>query len=64
MTDNHSRYFFVISLIVGTGGVLYGYDIGVISGSLLLIRDSITMTDNQMGWLVGAVCGRNCNYCS
>ena len=55
MTDNHSRYFFVISLIVGTGGVLYGYDIGVISGALLLIRDSITMTDNQMGWLVGAV---------
>ncbi|HAG62072.1 MAG TPA: sugar porter family MFS transporter [Coxiellaceae bacterium] len=55
MTDNHSRYFFGISLIVGMGGVLYGYDIGVISGALLLIRDSITMTDSQMGWLVGAV---------
>ena len=55
MKDHTSGWFLWVSLIVGVGGILYGYDIGVISGALLLIRESIAMTDAQMGWLVGAV---------
>lgn len=44
-----------ISVLVGVGGILYGYDIGVISGALLFIHKSIPMTDTQTGIIVGAV---------
>jgi MFS family permease len=49
----------VIMLIVcaGLGGILYGYDIGVISGALLFIKQAIPLTDTQMGIIVGAVLG-------
>lgn len=49
--------FLVLLLITcsGLGGILYGYDIGVISGALLFIKHSIPMTDTQMGLIVGAV---------
>lgn len=43
--------------LVSIGGILYGYDIGVISGALLFIRNSIPMTDGQIGIIVGAVLG-------
>lgn len=48
---------FVIAMIffAGLGGILYGYDIGVISGALLLINKSIPMTQSQLGFIVGAV---------
>ena len=46
-----------MTVCVGLGGVLYGYDIGVISGALLFIRHTIPMTDDQMGIIVGAVLG-------
>ncbi len=43
--------------LVSVGGILYGYDMGVISGALLFIKNSIPMTDQQIGWIVGAVLG-------
>ncbi len=46
-----------IALLVGLGGILYGYDIGVVSGALLFIKNSIPMTDTQVGFMVGAVLG-------
>jgi sugar porter (SP) family MFS transporter len=48
-------FTFAISLLVGMGGILYGYDIGVVSGALLFMRKSIAMTDAQLGFIVGAV---------
>lgn len=48
-------WVFAISVLVSIGGILYGYDIGVVSGALLFIRESIAMTDTQMGVIVGAV---------
>lgn len=48
-------WVFAISVLVGIGGILYGYDIGVVSGALLFIRKSIIMTNTQMGVIVGAV---------
>lgn len=50
-------WVFAISVLVSIGGVLYGYDIGVVSGALLFIRESIAMTDTQIGVIVGAVLG-------
>ena len=44
-------------IFAAIGGVLYGYDLGIISGALLFIRKSIPMTDNQMSFLVAAVLG-------
>lgn len=46
-----------ISCLVSIGGILYGYDIGVISGALLFIQHSIPMNDTQVGVIVGAVLG-------
>ena len=51
------RWVFFIVLLVGLGGVLYGYDIGVISGALLFIHQSIPMSASQTGIIVGAVMG-------
>lgn len=48
---------FSIACLVSIGGILYGYDIGVISGALLFIRDTIPMTEAQIGVIVGAVLG-------
>jgi SP family galactose:H+ symporter-like MFS transporter len=50
-------WVFAISLLVGIGGILYGYDIGVVSGALLFIHKTIPMTNEQTGMIVGAVLG-------
>lgn len=39
----------------GLGGMLYGYDIGVISGAIIFIKKSFLLTDTQLGLVVGAV---------
>jgi SP family galactose:H+ symporter-like MFS transporter len=46
-----------IAGLVSVGGIIYGYDIGVISGALLFIKNTIPMTDTQIGCIVGAVLG-------
>lgn len=53
----NNPWMFCIACLVSVGGILYGYDVGVISGALLFIRNSIPMTDTQLGILVGAVLG-------
>ena len=46
-----------VALLVGIGGMLYGYDIGVVSGALLFIQKSIPMGPTETGVIVGAVLG-------
>lgn len=51
------RQTHLIALIVGLGGILYGYDIGVIAGALPFIQKAIPLTHWQLGFIVGAVLG-------
>jgi SP family galactose:H+ symporter-like MFS transporter len=51
----NNTFMFSIACLVSIGGILYGYDIGVISGALLFIKNTIPMTDTQIGMIVGAV---------
>lgn len=55
--QNSSHNIFILFTIfcAGLGGILYGYDIGVISGALLFVQKTIPMTDAQIGFIVGAV---------
>lgn len=53
----NNSFMFGIACLVSIGGILYGYDVGVISGALLFIKNTIPMTDTQMGLIVGAVLG-------
>lgn len=52
----------VIAAIASTGGLLFGFDTGVISGALPFLRESWNLTTGQIEWittaaLVGAVIG-------
>lgn len=49
------HYALLIIFFASLGGILYGYDIGVISGALLFIRNTIPITEHQTGVIVGAV---------
>ena len=51
----NNNFLYCIAGLVSIGGILYGYDMGVISGALLFIRNTIPMTDTQVGLIVGAV---------
>jgi SP family galactose:H+ symporter-like MFS transporter len=53
----HRSFVYLIAFLAGIGGILYGYDIGVISGALLFIHKTIPMSDTQTGLIVGAVLG-------
>jgi SP family galactose:H+ symporter-like MFS transporter len=57
MSVKTNAFAFWVACLVSVGGILYGYDVGVISGALLFIKDAIPMTDTQMGVIVGAVLG-------
>lgn len=52
----------LVAAVAALGGLLFGYDTGVISGALLYMNDTFTMTSTQEGWvtamlLVGAAVG-------
>lgn len=48
-------YVYFIALVAATGGMLFGYDLGVISGALLFVKNSISLTTIQTELIVGAV---------
>ncbi len=52
-----SLYVLFLMFFGGLGGILYGYDIGVISGALVFMKPQIHLTDNQISFLVAAVLG-------
>lgn len=44
-----------ISIVAAIAGLLFGYDVGVISGALLFIKDTFQMSPSEQGFVVGAV---------
>lgn len=74
MSDNNSTkivksshfWIYVISAIASLGGLLAGFDMGVISGALLFINDTWEMSPILQGWvvssaIVGSVIGAAAN---
>jgi len=44
-----------LTVISTLGGLLFGYDTGVISGALLYMRDDLAMTTTQEAWVVSSL---------
>ncbi len=57
ITTKQAVIMALIMLCSGLGGVLYGYDIGVISGALVFMQKTITLSTSQQELIVGAVLG-------
>ena len=58
----NKRLVIIIAAIAATGGLLFGFDTGVISGAIPFFRDFWTLTDKQVEWiatagLIGAIFG-------
>lgn len=47
-------WLYVIAAVASLGGLLSGFDMGVISGALLFINAEWTMTPLEQGWLVSS----------
>jgi len=43
-------YIFLISLIAAFGGLLFGFDIAIFSGTIPFIQPYYQLTDAQLGW--------------
>lgn len=59
MNIQKKQWFFTlyIMLFAGVGGMLYGYDIGVISGALPFMQQEIALSTVQLSMIVAAVLG-------
>jgi len=60
--EYNKRVVIVIASIAATGGLLFGFDTGVISGAIPFLQDFFELTDSQVEnvtalGLIGAVVG-------
>ncbi len=53
--NNRSIYVYLAAAFSALGGLLFGYDTGVISGAILFIRQDFHLDHAQIEWLVSAV---------
>ncbi|MBR6663867.1 MAG: sugar porter family MFS transporter [Alphaproteobacteria bacterium] len=57
MTDKvnqTSPWLYIVAVVASLGGLLSGFDMGVISGALLFINETWSMTPFEQGWLVSS----------
>lgn len=48
------RYLLTISLVTALGGLLFGFDISVISGTIPFIQDVFELNETMKGWIVSS----------
>jgi SP family galactose:H+ symporter-like MFS transporter len=53
--EGHPRIIYVVAALSALGGLLFGYDTGVISGAILFIRQDFALSDFTVGLVVSAV---------
>jgi major inositol transporter-like SP family MFS transporter len=51
----HNRYLIRLTVISTLGGLLFGYDTGVISGALLYMRDDLGLSDVEQATVVSSL---------
>ncbi|MBS3769357.1 MAG: sugar porter family MFS transporter [Bacteroidales bacterium] len=61
-SETNISYLLTISIIASLGGLMFGFDMAIISGTVPFITDYFDLSDLQLGWgvssmLVGAVIG-------
>lgn len=59
---NISPYVIFMTAVAAIGGILFGYDTAVISGTTAIVKGQFSLTDAGEGWyvgcaLVGSICG-------
>ncbi|KAJ0842887.1 putative major facilitator, sugar transporter, MFS transporter superfamily [Helianthus annuus] len=59
MGTSHIKYALACALLASTNSILLGYDIGVMSGAVLFIKDNLKISSTQVENLVGSL-----NVCS
>lgn len=47
-------YLYVISLIAAVGGFLFGYDLSIITGAVLVLKGQFALTLGQEAWALGS----------
>jgi SP family sugar porter-like MFS transporter len=50
----NTRYLLTISLVTALGGLLFGFDISVISGTIPFIQEYFGLTEAMKGWVVSS----------
>jgi len=54
-TEGKQRIVYVVAALSALGGMLFGYDTGVISGAILFIRQDFVLSDFTVGLVISAV---------
>jgi SP family galactose:H+ symporter-like MFS transporter len=54
-TEGNPRIVYVVAALSALGGMLFGYDTGVISGAILFIRQDFALSEFTVGLVVSAV---------
>ena len=59
---NTSAYVIFMAVVAAIGGILFGYDTAVISGTTAIVKNQFALTDIMEGWyvgcaLIGSICG-------
>ena len=54
MNNNYKTYLGLITLVASLGGLLFGFDMAVISGVLPFVEKQFNLTPLQEGWFVSS----------
>ncbi len=50
-----SGFLWKVSFIAGLGGILYGFDMGIIAAALVFVRESFSLSTRMEEWIVSSV---------